>query len=255
MRFSGNYSAGVAVNESNQLQVTADVTSKGYYNISTIPGNGILFSAVGNFTDTGKQVVTLACIGTPTSAGIFIVKIPGNNGCYITLNVKKKAPSSYTLSGYPADCSNPVISGKYEQYKQLTPNDTVVLYVNVVTPGTFIIQTDTVNGFNFSASGYFSATDNQIVTLSGVGVPNTTGCSFFNVYADSSKCNFSIPVEPGSPQAVYVLEYGYDTIGFHAEIQGNYISGVPLNNTNTVSFFVYAKAVGNYAIFTRKANG
>lgn len=252
---SGNYSVGVVVDESNHLQVTADVTSKGYYNISTIPVNGISFSSVGNFTDTGKQLVTLTGIGTPTSAGSFTVKIPGNNGCYITMNVKKKAPSSYTLSGYPADCSNPVISGKYEKDKQLTPDDTVALYVNVATPGTYIIQTDTVNGFSFSASGYFSKTGNQIVTLSSEGVPNTTGRSFFKVYADSSQCNFTIPVAPGLPQAVYVLEYPFDTICQGVKIQGKYISGVQLNNTNTVSFDVFVTVVGNYSIFTMNANG
>lgn len=91
---SGNYSAGVAVNESNQLQVTADVTSKGYYNISTIPVNRISFSADGNFTDTGKQVVTLAGIGIPASAGSFTVRkangiVFGNSGIFSVLGEQK----------------------------------------------------------------------------------------------------------------------------------------------------------------------
>lgn len=133
---AGKYVSGVAVDESNYLQVTVDVTLHGFYKISTIPFDGISFSASGNFTDTGKQVIKLACIGIPDSSGSFIVKIPGNNGCYITLKINNKAPSSYVLKGNPGDCSNPAISGNYTQYKPVTSGDTVVLNVNVATPGT-----------------------------------------------------------------------------------------------------------------------
>ncbi len=252
---SGNYFAGVAVDKTNYLQVTVDVTLHGFYKISTIPVDGISFSASGNFTDTGKQVIKLACTGIPDSSGSFTVKIAGNTGCYITLKINNKAPSSYVLSGNPGDCSNPAITGKYIQYKPVTPDDTVVLNVNVATPGTYKIKTDTANGISFSASGYFFKIGNQTVTLASTGTPGETGRFYFNVHADSTQCNFSIPVEPMLPQAVYVLEYGYDTVCQADKIYGNYISGVQLNNTNTVSFSVYATVVGNYSIYTRKVNG
>src|SRR5580765_648864 len=104
---SGNYFAGVAVDESNYLQITLDVTLPGFYMISTIPFDGISFSGSGNFADTGKQVIKLACAGTPDSSGSFTIKITGNtSGCYITLKINNKAPSSYVLSGDPGDCSN-----------------------------------------------------------------------------------------------------------------------------------------------------
>jgi hypothetical protein len=252
---SGNYIAGIDVDSSNYLQVTADVTIHGVYQISTIPVNGISFFASGKFTDTGKHLIKLACKGKPVSAGIFTIKIPGNTGCYITLKISNKTPSSYVLSGNTGDCSKPVISGRYIQYKAVTFGDTVVLNVNVAAPGTYKIQTDTANGVSFLASGYFSNIGNQTVTLTSTGTPDHPGLSYFNVHADSSQCNFSIPVEPMLPQAVFVLEYGYDTICQSTTVKGNYITGVQLNNTNTVSFTVGVIVVGNYSIYTNKING
>ena len=255
---SGNYVAGVAANSGNYIQVTVDVTLPGTYNIFTIPVDGVSFSSTGNFIDTGKQVVTLGCIGTPGSVGSFEVKIPGDNGCYFTLNVKDQAPSSYVLSGYPNDCENPDISGRYTQDKDLSPDDTVVLQVNVTTPGTYNIKTDIVNGISFSAAGFFSATGNQSVTLTCTGKPDTPGRAFFNVQADSSQCSFSIPIETAFPQATYVLQSGTSNNMNSCSpqtTQGDYVSGTPLNNNNTVSITAYATVAGTYSIYTTKVNG
>ena len=255
---SGNYIAGVAADSNNYIHVTVDVTITGTYNIFTIPVDGISFSSTGNFTDTGKQVVTLACIGTPGAVGDFVIKIPGNNGCYFNLTVQNKAPSSYVLTGGPGDCSNPDISGRYAVNKQLSPDDTVVLHVTVATPGTYTIKTDTANGISFSASGYFSLPGDQTVTLTCAGEPNAPGRVFFNVHADSSQCNFSIPVESDFPQAVYVLESGMSGGSLYCApqlVNGSYFSGISLNSTNTVSITAYATVPGTYSIYTTKING
>lgn len=255
---SGNYYEGVAVDSSNNLQVTVNVTLAGSYNIFTIPVNGISFSSTGNFADTGKQVVTLACKGTPDSAGNFVIKIPGDNGCYFTLDVKNKMPSNYFLSGYPNDCGNPNLSGRYALNSEITSDNIVTLHVNVVAPGTYNIQTDTVNGISFSASGYFSSTGNQTVMLTCTGTPDAPGRVFFNVLADSSQCNFSVPVEAGQPQATYVLQSGtgnnFNACFPHTN-QGSYIAGTPLNNSNTVSITAYVTVPGNYSIYTTKVDG
>ena len=255
---TGKYYAGVAVDSSNNLQVTVDVTLAGTYNIFTTPVNGISFSSTGNFTDTGKQVVTLACSGTPASPGNFLIKIPGDNGCYFSLNVKDKIPSGYFLSGYPNDCENPAISGRYAVNTKITNDDTVTLQVTVVTPGTYKIQTDTVNGISFSASGYFSLRGNQTVRLTCSGLPDAAGRAFFNVTADSSQCNFSIPIESASPQAVYVLESGISGGSLYCTpqlVNGSYLSGITLNNSNTVSITAYVTVIGTYSIYTSKING
>jgi hypothetical protein len=255
---SGNYYEGVTTDSGNYIRVTVDVTLVGFYNIFTTPVNGISFSATGNFTDTGKQIVALACRGIPASVGSFIIKIPGNNGCYFTLTVQNQKPSSYVLSGYPGDCSNPDISGRYAVGKELSPDDTVILHVNVAVPGTYNIKTDTVNGISFSASGYFSASGDHTVTLTCSGQPNAPGRIFFNVLADSSQCSFSIPVESGPPQAVYVLESGMSGGALYCTpqlVNGNYFSGISLSSINTVNITAYITVIGSYSIYTTKING
>ncbi|KAA9037182.1 hypothetical protein FW778_17290 [Ginsengibacter hankyongi] len=255
---SGTYTEGITVDSSNNLQVTVDVTLAGGYNIFTTPVNGISFSATGNFTDTGKQVVTLACTGTPAAVGSFVIKIPGDKGCDFSLNVKNKISSSYFLSGYPNDCENPGIGGRYAVNDKITNGDTITLHVTVITPGTYNIQTDTVNGISFSASGYFSLMGNQTVKLTCSGLPDSAGRVFFNVHADSSQCKFSIPIESGSPQAVYVLESGTSGGSLYCTpqlVNGTYFSGVSLNNTNTVNITAYVTVIGTYSIYTTKING
>lgn len=255
---SGNYYEGVAADSASYLRITVGVTRAGFYNIFTTPANGISFSATGNFIDTGKQVVTLSCTGKPAAVGSFVIKIPGDNGCYFSLTVKNKTPSGYFLSGYPGDCENPGIGGRYAVNNKITNGDTITLHVTVVTPGTYKIQTDTVNGISFSASGYFSSTGNQTVKLACSGLPDAAGRIFFNVHADSSQCNFSIPIESGSPQAVYVLESGMSGGSLYCTpqlVNGSYFSGVSLNNTNTVNITAYVTVIGTYSIYTSKING
>ena len=251
----GSYVTGNALDSTSYATVIADVTLTGKYTISTNIADGIAFSASGTFTDTGKQIIYLKANGTPVEDGSFNITIPGENGCSFNLIVKKKATASYVLSGYPYDCSNPDVLGNYTQYILLTNKEKIELNVDVITPGTYTIKTDTAAGIYFSASGYFYATGKQTVALSGAGTPNEAGLFYFDVHADSSKCSFSIPVTTTYPLAVYVLEYDQDTICLQNSPNGNYVSGVPLNNTNTISFKVYVTDTGNYSIYTKKING
>jgi len=254
----GTYTEGIAVDSSDNLQVTVDVTLGGSYNIFTTSANGISFSATGNFTDTGKHVVTLASRGTPVAAGSYVIKIPGTNGCYFTLVVANKAPAGYTLTGSPTDCGNPGIYGRYAVDKDITAVDTVILHVTVTSPGTYNIKTDVVNGISFSGSGYFATTGDQTVKLTCTGAPDTPGRAFFNVQADSSQCSFSVPIETVQPQATYVLQSGtgnnFNACFPHTN-QGSYIAGTPLNNSNTVSITAYITVPGNYSIYTAKVDG
>lgn len=252
---SGSYVVGNALDSTNYASVTVDVTLVGQYVISTNTADGISFSASGKFSDTGRQVVSLKADGIPVTDGSFNIAIPGENGCNFNLVVKKKAPASYILSGSPRDCSTPDIQGDFTQYNQLTDKNNVALNVDVISPGTYTITTDTASGINFSATGYFSATGNQTVILSGNGTPGDPGRFYFDVHADSSQCSFSIPVTPTYPLSVFVLEFNSDTACFQYSPTGNYVSGAALDNSNTVSFKVYVTQVGNYSIYTERNDG
>lgn len=255
---SGFYVVGTPAGTGNTLQLTVKVTTVGNYTISTTPSDGISFSAFGNFADTGTQVVTLQGIGTPESAGSFLTKIPGDNGCYFTLNVLKKTPASYTLSGYPGDCSKPIMGGTYSAGTDIKTLNMVTLGVIVDFPGDYTITTDSVNGFYFSATGHFSMTGTQTVVLQASGRPENPGLFVFNVKADSSQCSFSIPVQSPEPLATYVLQSGVGASGLICSpqsIEGIYTAGVVLNSSNTITIKPYVTVSGNYTISTKKING
>lgn len=254
---AGEYYQDIPTTTSNSVQVTVDVTIPGKYYIYTTTIDGINFSASGTFTDAGTQVVTLSSTGTPAVDGSFEIKIPGNNGCYFNLIVKKQAPASYTLSGYPNDCSNPDIKGTYISAKDLGSDNTITLSVDIVSQGNYTIKTDTVDGVSFSDSGYFSAAGHQTITLKGRGKPDSPGLIFFNTYADSSQCGFSVPVEPAEPVATYVLVSGFGNPNpcTPKVIQGTYVSGTTLNATDNVTIGVYVTYAGNYSISTHNSNG
>ena len=255
INISGFYVSGVALDSTSYATITVDVTLPGKYFIATNTVDGISFSAAGTFADTGRHAVYLKANGIPLEDGNFNIIVSGGNSCNFYLVVKKKAPANYFLSGYPSDCSSPNVQGDFAQYKQLTGKNKVVVNVDVMSPGTYTIKTDTVDGFSFSDSDYFSTTGNQTVTLSATGTPDEAGLFYFDVHADSSQCSFSIPVTPTFPLGEYVLEYGSDTVCFQHNVNGTYIAGVPLDNSNTVSFKVAVFTVGNYAVYTQKNNG
>ena len=174
------YLEGTAVGTGNTLQITIDVTRTGNYTIYTLPNDGVSFTASGNFADTGLHVVILKGSGAPDTAGIFTLKIPGEGGCNIMLNIMKKAPASYTLSGYPNDCGNPLIGGIYVVGTSIKPDDNVTLHVIVNTPGDYSISTDTIGGISFAASGQFTTSGAQTVVLGCNGLPENPG--LFSVF-------------------------------------------------------------------------
>lgn len=255
---AGNYVEGVKADSSDYITLTLDVTMAGVYNITTTAVDGITFSANGNFSDTGRYTVNLYCSGTPASPGNYMVKVPGTNGCYFTLTINKKKAASYILTSTSGDCSNPIISGQYQQNIKTTIADSVVLQVNISAPGTYKIVTNNTNGFSFADSGFFYNTGIQNVTLHASGTPSVQGPVSFDVTADSSQCNFIVLVDPGLPQAVYVLESAMNqNIDYCTpqSIQGNYISGTALGASNTVTITVFVQTAGNYSIYTGKLNG
>ena len=81
---AGIYTTGMAMDASNTVKVTVNVTALGSYIITTNTVNGIKFSASGNFTVTGPQDIQLIGSGTPLVAGAFNYT-SCTNGCTFTI--------------------------------------------------------------------------------------------------------------------------------------------------------------------------
>jgi hypothetical protein len=69
--FSGSYTAGSVLDNSNNVTIRVFVTVLGNFAIATDIVNGMIFTYSGTFTTTGLQFVTLQGSGTASAAGSF----------------------------------------------------------------------------------------------------------------------------------------------------------------------------------------
>jgi len=196
---SGLLIAGVPANASNTITVSVNVTRVGeWLTIATNTVNGIQFGITsGIFTKTGVQLVTLKCSGTPVSAGTFnLVAYGGGTTCTFSVTVAPNNSSAiYTLNGAPSFCSNTTIGGVYLVDIPMNATNTATMQVNVITPGNYSITTDIQNTISFSASGTFTTTGLQLVTLVGTGYPAIRGNFTFTVLAPTSSCTFTVAMD------------------------------------------------------------
>ena len=108
------------------------------------------------------------------------------------------SPATGTLKDTLGDCDSMKVNGVYTENQTLTASNTVTVTLNILTPGTYRVYTDTVNGFSFLDSGFFAAPGTYQVTLKGRGKPILANTSNFTVTFGSSICSFSIDVAPGN---------------------------------------------------------
>ena len=104
-------------------------------------------------------------------------------------------PAVFTLSGTPNNCAPVTVNGFYIHLKPLDAANTVVIQVNVTTPGSYALSTNTINGISFTASGVFTAAGLQNIILRGSGVPQVQGTTTITPRIGASLCNFSVTVQ------------------------------------------------------------
>jgi len=194
---NGSYYAGIVTAVNNTVTVNVDVTRTGRYSIFTNTANGITFSASGSLSTTGKQTITLQSAGVPVRAETTaFTPNTGTVSCNFLLDVQPLPPPAvFTLSGAPNSCAPVTVNGFYIVSKPLDAANTVVIQVNVNTPGSYTITTNTVNGFSFTGIGVFPAAGIQNVILQGSGVPQSSGNYVIIPKYGASVCTFSVPVQ------------------------------------------------------------
>jgi hypothetical protein len=253
---AGTSTVGVALNATNTITISVNVTAIGNFSISSIPINGFTYSAMGSFTTTGVQTVTLNGSGTPVAAGINpVVVTAGTSTCVATVTTQPAGtPAVYTMGGSPGNCTGFTANGTYTQAVPLTAANTVTMNVNVTSIGTYAISTPLQNGMLFSATGTFTATGPQTVTLTGNGVPLMGGSFNFTATGAGSSCTFSITATGGAGNAVFGLA-GTPGSCTGATTNGVYTAGNALTAANTVTVSVIVVTPGTYSITTNTQNG
>ena len=168
-------------------------------------------------------------------------------------NTPAKGSLQFDISG---DCLPKTVNGTYVAAVALVPaTNTITVQVNVVKTGTFVVGTDTVNGFFFRAIGTFTTLGANTVTLRGFGTPFSATITNFVVRFDSTFCDIQVTVLPvGSGPAVFTLQ-GSPTSCSTPVINGTYIKGGVLNATNTVVLKVDVTVAGTYTVTTTLTNG
>lgn len=190
---SGNYNSGIGMNNSNTASVNISTTTPGIYSITTDTVNGVYFNTSGTLTAASNNIVLVAN-GTPINTGAFNYTLHNNNGNCI-FSVTYIGPSTYTINSTSGICSGNTAQGTYISGIPTDASNFINTSVNVTNPGYYVISTDTINGIYFSASGNFTSTGNQTITLFANGTPiNASPYPFeFHLYnSDASTfCSFT----------------------------------------------------------------
>ncbi|HEY0433701.1 MAG TPA: hypothetical protein VGC95_07510, partial [Chitinophagaceae bacterium] len=168
-----------------------------------------------------------------------------------TLNTSQGSLQSITTG----DCLGSIVGGTYKQDTLLNTSNYVDVQVQVTKTGTYVVSTDTINGFFFKATGNFQTIGLDTVRLQANGTPQSSGSNIFTVSYDSTQCTFTVPVLSGSGgTAVFSLAGDPGTCS-GASVQGILTTGVAATSANTATIEVNVTTPGTYAISTTAVNG
>jgi hypothetical protein len=182
---NGTYMQDIALVAANTITLPVNVTATGQTTITTTTANGISFtSGLINLTTLGQQTVTLIGSGKPVSGGITDLIVSGTPGMTGTCTLK------VTVAGQPVayttNCSGITTSGIYAPGVAMVAANTMTVPVNVSYVGAYTINTNTINGISFSATGTFTTTGAQNVVLTASGTPTSGGSFTYAVTANST---------------------------------------------------------------------
>ena len=156
------------------------------------------------------------------------------------------------------DCLPKTVNGTYVVGTTLVAAiNTITVQINVTKTGTFVVYTDTLNGFYFRATGTFTTLGATNVTLRSNGTPISVGSGTTNfvVNFDTTFCDIQVTVLPaGSGPAVYNLA-GTPGACTGGQVFGTYALGVPLNAGDSVRLSVNVVSIGTWNITTTPAVG
>jgi hypothetical protein len=183
---SGVYMQNVALNSTNNtITLPINVTATGSTTISTNTVNGVSFSSGPIvLTKLGADTVVLKGSGTPTSGAtteLTVTGTPGAGGeCFYNLTIAKQ-PIAFTMT-----CNSITTSGSYVPNVAMTSENSMAVPVNVTYVGDYSISTNTLNGISFSATGTFTSTGAQTITLKASGTPTAGGSYSYTISTNST---------------------------------------------------------------------
>lgn len=255
----GQYGDKVALNASNYLKVTVNVTRIGSYSISAVstPDNGYFFETSGTFFTTGKITLIIQGVGEPinhtqganlidpaddTPDQFTLTSNGGGSDCSFKVNVRSTAARPmFTMS-----CGATVVEGMYFEDQALSnvPNPyngqshrLAVTLTNI--PSTSygaiaMLETNTIDGISFKGEAVLSAST-QIVYLQGTGVPrglaDKTVTIISNSESSTASCTATVRILIPRKR---LMTLGNTTGPLYSYNAGIVDTRTPPNNINTL---------------------
>ncbi|MBC9928873.1 hypothetical protein [Chitinophaga qingshengii] len=96
-KVEGTYKVGTPLGSDAKIQVSVQVTTPGFWTMSTGMVNGMSYTASGTFTTVGKQTITLTGTGSPEKDGAFFFPLQTNgSSCsvIVVINGDVQAPTA-----------------------------------------------------------------------------------------------------------------------------------------------------------------
>lgn len=199
---NGLYQMSVALTSSNFIDVQVELTNAGTYEVYTDTVNGFSFRGVGSVTETGTQSIRLIGQGTPIAEGtnVFTIHFDGSTCTSEVVVTGPGTPQAgYNLGGAPGNCTGATLTGSYTAGETIGAGSAVTINVTVNVIGVFSITTNTVNGMQFSNSGYLGTTGAQTLVLNASGTPTAAGNFTFVVSNGVDNCSFIVTVTGTTP--------------------------------------------------------
>ncbi|MDR1653964.1 MAG: hypothetical protein LBS01_10050 [Prevotellaceae bacterium] len=216
----GKYGDGVALDNSNYLRVTLNVSRPGSYTISATssPDNGYFFETTGNFYSPGPITLNISGTGQPVkhSQGAKLLDTSDDTPDNFTLNssgggadctFKITVMSTSIQSKFSIDCRATVVEGAYFEDEPLSSatspingqsNRIKVTLKNVPTSSfgaVAVLQTNSVDGISFNGEAVLNASTVEVY-LQGTGVPRGLNDKIMtitsNSESDQSSCTATV---------------------------------------------------------------
>jgi len=158
------------------------------------------------------------------------------------------------------ECLPATVVGSYKRDTLLNTSNYVDIQVDITQTGTYVIKTDTLNGYSFSATGVAAVAGLNTIRLQASGRPVAAALDVFRVKFDTTSCEINIVVTGsgggGGGGTVAAFTFAGTAGPCTGAVQsGTYTSGIAMNPaTNFITIPVTVQTAGTYSVISTTVN-
>ena len=252
----GTFKKDTLLTAGNYVDIQVDIIQTGTYVIKTDTLNGYSFSATGIVAVEGVNTIRLLASGRPVAPAldVFTVKFD-TTSCQINIVVNGTGGGGGTVaqftlngSGSPTSCTGAAQTNNFYATIPTNASNTVTVYANVTTPGSYSIQATTTpaNGLTFTGSGNLAFGANVPIVLQANGQASTAGSIPYSLTSTTpaSNCGFNLTVQAAPTPATYTFNCAT------ANVQGAYQANSAMTVANKMTIDINVTTAGSYNITT-----